>query len=251
MALIPQEGYRELDALNASYLKQILSKSKWHADVKTEPTAAMRLGTLVHSMILEPDTVAKQYRVFDGDRRTKAGKEEYAELLASGCEIVAQKDYDTAYAMAASVYSHKALAEHLDQSVLREQSMTFDYLGLPAKAQIDLYSEGDVLIDVKTTADIYQAQKQFFNLHYALQMAWYARALQANGYPVKTVKILFVETQAPHQCALYTLTEPVLLHGRREANDAVDKYLAQRELVAPELIIEHMALPPWLNKEEK
>jgi len=251
VALIPQTGYRALPALNASYLKQILSRSKWHADVPFEPTAAMRLGTLVHSCILEPDTVDHHYEVFEGDRRTKAGKEAYAHLLESGKEIVSAKDMDIAVAMMTSAFSHDEIGSLLGNAQFVEQSMTFDYHGLDAKAQIDLYTKDGVLVDLKTVSDIYQAEKQFFNMHYALQMAWYKLALEGNDLPVNEVKILFVETQAPHQCALFSLTEPVLLHGLREAADAVDKYLAQRELVHPELINGSLALPPWLNKEEK
>jgi len=249
MPIIKQSEYRAYPAINASYLKQILSRSKWHADVPLEPTAAMKLGTLVHSHILEPDTVARDYAVFEGDRRTKAGKEAYTALLESGKEIVTAKDKATAEAMTDSVRAHKLLAEYLDNAAFTECSMTFEYDGHDAKAQIDLFTKDNILVDLKTVGDIYQAQRQFFNMHYALQLAWYKLALEGNGFTVDSVAVLFVETQAPHQCALFELTEPVLLHGLREAAEAVDKYLAQRELVHPELINQRLALPAWLNQE--
>ena len=42
-----------------------------------EPTAAMQLGSLVHTLLLEPDDAAKLVVAPKVDRRTKAGKEEW------------------------------------------------------------------------------------------------------------------------------------------------------------------------------
>jgi len=250
MALIEQAGYRALPALNASYLKTVLAKSKWHADIRTEPTPAMRLGTLVHAKILEPHKVEGEYAVFSGDRRTKAGKEAYAELLTSGREIVTTDQWDISEAMQDAVRQHAACAELLDDACLTEQSMTFSYNELDAKAQIDLYSNSGYLVDLKTIADITNAEKQFFNLNYALQMAWYKLALQANGFKVRGVKILFVESAPPHQVALLDVSSEVLRFGAKQADQAVAKWLAQRESGMPELVTNILTLPPWLNEEK-
>jgi hypothetical protein len=54
----------------------------------------MKLGTATHCAILEPERFNSEYVAMpEGiDRRTTAGKQAYADLLASGAEILAADD---------------------------------------------------------------------------------------------------------------------------------------------------------------
>ena len=59
--------------------------------IERKPTAAMKLGTATHCAILEPERFNGEYTVVmpEGlDRHTTAGKQAYADLLASGVEIL-------------------------------------------------------------------------------------------------------------------------------------------------------------------
>jgi len=69
------------------------------------PTAAMRLGTLVHCAVLEPDELSVRYGIAP-DRRTKEGKAAASEMVAAGIEPVSAADMVQAMAMSASVRSH-------------------------------------------------------------------------------------------------------------------------------------------------
>jgi exodeoxyribonuclease VIII len=248
--LIKREEYRAYDAVNASYLKKVLSHSVWHANVPFEPTAAMLFGTAAHSYILEPETFDEEYKVWQGDRRTKAGKEMYQEILDAGQTPITQQDMVRLEMMRDHVMGNKATAELLNNKKEVELSLTFDSPyepGLLCKGQIDLYTQDGWLVDLKTIADIDKAEKQFFNLHYDLQLAFYADALLANDMPVKGVKVLFVETAAPHQVALFEVPGPVLDNGTAKIKLALRKYLEQRELAEPELIQREIMMPSWAS----
>ena len=247
---ISRQEYRAYDAVNASYLKKVLSHSVWHANVPFEATAAMQFGTAAHSLILEPETFEQEYHVWQGDRRTKAGKEMYQEILDNGQTPITQQDMIRLEMMQDHVLGHKSTAELLGNKEAVEMSVTFDspyQPGLLCKSQIDLYTKDGYLVDLKTIMDIDKAEKQFFNLHYDLQLAFYADALMANGYEVKGVKVLFVETAAPHQVALFDVPGPVLDNGTAKIKVALNKYLEQRELAEPDLIQREIIMPSWAS----
>ena len=248
--IIDRKIYRGYDALNASYLKQIYSYNVWKANVPTTVTPAMEFGTAAHTLILEPESFPKEYKLFDFDRRTKAGKEAYQAILDGGATPLSRNDVDRLKSMSESVLGHKETLSLLDNQQLVEASMTFDLdcLGFPnllGKAQIDLFTKDGILMDLKTIADISKAEKQFFNMNYDLQLSYYQLALEANGYEVSAVRVLFVETQPPYQCALFDLPYEVILNGKIKCIKAIGKYLYQRELVNPELITGTLEVPPW------
>lgn len=83
---LDEEDYRALPHLNQSILKHGLRsmlhmKTAMEAPPKT--TDALIFGQLFHTLVLEPDTYAKQFAVApEVDRRTKAGKQEWEDFLA-------------------------------------------------------------------------------------------------------------------------------------------------------------------------
>ena len=245
--MITKENYRVFDALNASLLKGVFKHSVWHARRKWAPTPAMQMGTAVHECLLEPEEFAKNFALFDGDRRTKAGKEAYKEIEASGKTPLAQKDYQQVYDMTRQARLYPEVNELLDGAEV-ELPLEFEMWGVKCKAQIDLYQpRTGILMDVKTTADITKAKRQFFDMVYDLQMFWYARALHENGRNVDQVKILFMETQFPYTVALYDVPAEVITCGAVRARQAFEKYMEQRCLVEPEMLSGTIELPAYLN----
>ena len=64
---------------------------------KREPSTAMTLGSAIHCALLEPQELNKRYAFLpDINRRTKAGKEAYAQFqsLHEGKEILPQAEYE-------------------------------------------------------------------------------------------------------------------------------------------------------------
>lgn len=239
MAIIENAIYRQYPALNASYLKQVYSHSKWHADIPMTETPAMALGTAIHARVLEPDVFTTDYALFDGDRRTKTGKAEYAELLEQGMKILNWVDWNKCEVIAGQVKQHPDVFTLLVDAHLVEASMTFEspyFRDLECKAQIDLFTNDGILVDVKTTNDMAWLQHTFFKFHYDLQLKYYKDALQANGFKVNEVKVWFIETSPPHQMALLDVENDVLDIGKEKVIAAIRKYEAQKNQPMPELI---------------
>jgi hypothetical protein len=70
-----------------------------------EPTSAMRLGSLAHCAVLEPDELSKRYAIAP-DRRSNAGKAAAAEMSANGIEAVSEPEMALALNMADAVRQH-------------------------------------------------------------------------------------------------------------------------------------------------
>ena len=89
--------YHADPAISASHLKAVM-QSPYHYWSRfldpqrptAEPTSAMRLGSLAHCAVLEPDELSKRYAIAP-DRRSNAGKAAAAEKRA-----YIQAEWDTA-----------------------------------------------------------------------------------------------------------------------------------------------------------
>jgi hypothetical protein len=257
MALIPNEIYRGYDAINASLLKAILGHSYFKAKTPLKRTPAMKLGTDIHCAILEPDVWANKYvRMSENiNLRTKAGKEERDAIEAEGKFGLKADEYDMIQEIALQTLSYKEVLKYFHEDTETEISMTFEmdeYPGLEMKGQIDLYDpRTKTLVDLKTTADVMKAERQFRDLHYNLQLRFYQRACEANGRPVDEVKVLFVETAAPHTPALFTLSPSLLHMADADIAKALAQYLDDKDLIKPRLIERTIDMPEWLKESQK
>ena len=153
------EQYHADPAISASHLKAVM-QSPYHywsrfLDPSRPPsvqTAAMKLGSLTHCAVLEPDEMGKRYGICL-PRNTKAGKEMSAEMETYGIEAVTSTDMEQSLAMAASVRQHPYAAALLADGKA-EQSFWADDLatGLRIKARPDWYT-GTTIVDLKTCSD--------------------------------------------------------------------------------------------------
>ena len=101
---ISNEEYHASEGISASGLK-LISRSPAHYKYSVrEETLAMRRGSATHCKVFEPDQFENRYAVApECDKRTKAGKETWAELEASGKIILSADEYEQVTNMAASV----------------------------------------------------------------------------------------------------------------------------------------------------
>lgn len=217
--MISNAEYHADPAVSASHLHAI-AKSPYHYWSRyldpnrkpVEPTTAMRLGSLVHCAVLEPDELLQRYAVA-ADRRTKAGKEQAERMAADGIEAVSELDMALALSMASSVRSHPAAAALLKQGKA-EQSFWWDdqQTGLRCKCRPDWYYQTTV-VDLKTTTDASPAgfAKSVATFRYHVQASHYLAGLHG----AERFVFIAVEKTAPYAVAVYELDAAALAAGEQ------------------------------------
>ena len=222
-------------------------------------TAAMRLGTLAHLAILEPELLGTSVVVApEVNRRTKAGKAEYdaalEEAAANGLQLVPRKDLDTVVEMRRAIGKHR-LASELLKGGTREGSFfwTDEMTGQLCKCRPDLINrEGRFAIDLKTTTDASPDafKRSAAKYRYGVQAAWYSYgAGECLGYTcVDTFVILAVESVPPYGVALYELGQDWIMGGqmmyRRDLNALARCLEADEWPSYPETIVP-LSMPRW------
>lgn len=253
---MPSADYHAHPAVSKSVLDQI-ARSPLHCrayldGVRTEPTAAMQFGTALHAAVLEPELFTRQYRVFEGDRRTTKGKADYAALLESGASIISAADLDVITAMMTAIRNHP-VASPLYENGVREHSVfwTDPVTGVECRCRPDWWiSERATLVDLKTTED---ASPQGF----ARSMAAYRYHVQAAHYMdgTQAERFLFVavEKKAPYAVAVYELDADALEIGRQLRQRDLQTYASCAEFsIWPGYTneVQTITLPKWATTQE-
>jgi exodeoxyribonuclease VIII len=204
----------------------------------------MKLGSLTHCAVLEPDELSSRYGICL-PRNTKAGKEMAAEMEAAGIEAVTASEMEQAIAMAGSVRSHQAAAALLRDGKA-EQSFWWDDTptGLRCKCRPDWYT-GNTIVDLKTTTDA--SPKGF-----ARSVAQWRYAIQQNHYLAGTFAERFVfiavEKTYPYAVGVYELDEAAALYGeteRRNNLQTIADCRAISEWPGYGNTIQPLSLPSW------
>lgn len=214
------DDYNRIDAVRWSSLKRMSTSPLhyWHGLTTERPDAAhFRIGTAVHTFVLEPDTFTSRVVCYrDGVRRGKAWEAFKADN--EGRLILSVDEYDRALGAGSAVLAHPAAGQHLAAG-LREATLTWtdDATGLKCKARVDHC--GSSLVDLKTTANL---DGRLFaasavRLGYLGQLAFYLDGLKANGVAVHDEPLLIaVESSKPHDVVPYRFRADVVDYGREE-----------------------------------
>jgi exodeoxyribonuclease VIII len=203
--------------------------------MQNPPTSeAMALGTLLHSMVLEPEVVA--VAMPECDRRTKEGKAIWnaaaADAAAAGKMFVKKDVFECAGAMCDACVKHPAFETlfggkgHNELSIFWTDAET----DLKCKARADRVVEvpgfGFVCVDIKTTTDASPVAfaRAVNRFSYHIQAAWYLDALALAGIACERFVILAVESSAPHCVAAYALDDDAMEQGRRDVSRLKREY---------------------------
>lgn len=235
--------YHSLPSVSSSKLKTILrSPAHYHAAYlagapRKEPTASMVLGSLTHTLFLEPENFGSEYIIApDCDRRTKEGKAVYAAFqdAADGLTIITAEQLATAQAMASALCGHiihEAMTSgHAEASIFWADEQT----GLACRIRPDYHIPpcetwpSGLIIDVKTTDD---ARPEAFartcvTYGYDLSAAMYCDGFQRCHGTTELEPPLFlllvVERDAPHAVACYECSPEMLDKGHAKYRTAMN-----------------------------
>lgn len=199
----------------------------------SESTPSMNLGTMVHTMVLEPETFREKYFVFKKEmypfpdrspllKENKEAKEQAeARVLALGGSIVTEDLFDTAIGMATSIMANPTAYKMFKECDHREESIYVEMTigGIKRKIRIrpDAYGK-DYYISLKTTKDASPNgfEREANNYLYSLSEALYYDVLTQVMKSINKGYIIAVENSAPYNCAIFDILEnpDFLQYGR-------------------------------------
>ena len=246
------EQYHADPAISASHLKAVM-QSPYHywsrfLDPKrptVEPTSAMRLGSLAHCAVLEPDELSKRYSTCL-PRNTKAGKEQAAELAAAGIEAVTESDMALALNMADAVRQHPYAAALLADGKA-EQSFWWDdkATGQRCKCRPDWY-QGTTIVDLKTCQDASPGAfaRACATFAYHTQAAHYLSGLHG----AERFIFIAVEKTYPYAVGIYELDAAAMAAGAEQCRiglQTISDCRAINEWPGYTTTCDTIAMPNW------
>jgi hypothetical protein len=233
---IPNETYHRYIALSSTNLKDLLKSpwSYWHnKHNQRTATPAMEFGSLVHTLILEPDNFANEYMVADKPKRTsKAGKAEYAELLEEAGERiwVSTDDFlkaqDSIYPLSQNPIVKSLLSGgKAESSVFWEDKKT----GVECKAKADyLNVDRGYIVDVKTTISL-ASEKPFLwtvsKYAYDLSASFYKKGFELATGKELDFYFVVIEKEPPFNFATYKISDELLRRGEAQYRQALHVYV--------------------------
>lgn len=253
-------NYSTMNGINISSLVPAMLLSPKHykhqLDHQRTDTAAMRLGRLVHTAVLEPMRLPKDYVVSDFDSfRTKAAQEWRKTREEAGQTVVTAEQYRAAERMREEVMACEQAARHLIGG-RPEWAIQWidDDTGLQCKGRVDYI--GKALVDLKTTRHVAHADfaRDAARMHYHTRMAWYLDGIEAVTHRRPPVVIIAIQTEEPFDVGVYRMPDAALAAGR-EIYKGLLRTLQQCRAtgVWPGACAEEteLALPTWaIGREE-
>jgi hypothetical protein len=268
---VPFEEYLAWPLINNTLLTHAV-RSMAHLRVAEQspldqPTDSMRLGSLIHSGVLEPDSLIVMPR-FEDEIRRKDGREyanpkatsEYKQRVADfesanvGKRIVSAVEFESIAGIRESLSRHERAAEHLDEGPV-EVSIVWDDpdSGIRCKGRLDKWCEQNRrIVDLKTTRDASDFERSLLKYGYHRQAAFYSDGMSILTGHVHEFAIVAVETEPPYCVRGAPVSTNALDSGRKEYRRLLQDIAACRttgEWPAYE-DPERWELPKWFQSHE-
>ncbi len=242
------------------FLKYINKDFSW-----TDP---MILGSLTDCLLLEPEKFEEKFiNIPNIDRRTKAGKEAWAELQKNiGDKIPVKKDLlDKANFMKEALEQNPMSKMLLNNTTEVQKHIEFKYKGLTIRGILDGFGEFDgkpFIFDLKTTSesDPKSWYRSIIKYMYHLQAAISQAGIFNEGFIMPDFYHIIVETAAPYKVSVVKFCPETLKAGKKilkkivsDFNYCIDNDLWSEGYEFTDPNINEVSLPEWylniLNNE--
>lgn len=256
--------YHAHDGISNSGMKHLLDCPARYYTEYLDPNKPVKereehfvLGSAVHTLVLEPDKFKELFYLFPKcDRRSNKGKEEFAmhTHMSAGKELLNYQQYETAVAMAESLFNRipwfkeQLLGAAIEESFFWQDEET----GVQLKSRPDIYTK-DFYIDLKTTSNIQQDAytRSVVNYGYHRQAALAREALfKLRGVKYRYFMHVVIEETYPYLTACYELEDKFLEKGEEEFRRAARIYKTCKERNEwPDYgaRVQQIYLPSWLR----
>lgn len=185
---------------------------------KEEPrneTPAMRLGTMVHRAVLEPEKYEATTVVWDGTRRGNPW--ERFKAANADKDILTVKEALDISVMKSRLMDHPLACGLISDTAETELAFEIEQLDIPHRGIIDGLSSW-CIFDLKVTqrVDHHSLQRTIWDFKYHMQAAIYQRAAVLHGYKPEAYFIIAVESSAPYHVNVVELEPHYIARGHLE-----------------------------------
>ena len=255
---IPIGEYHRHGSVSKSQLDQFAKSPAHYLASLTTPrkeTPAMRIGSIFHGMVLEPDRVKIAVAPVC-DKRTKEGKATWEAFCTenAGAEIVTAEEGEMLNGMAESIRKHPAASALLSGAGIAEGSCFWydEQSGELCRCRPDFYRRDlGIIVDLKTTDDASPEAfaKSIAKYGYHRQNSMYVDGVESStGDIVKGFVFVVTEKSAPYCTAVYSLDTQGVELGRDQYKrlllDLADCKIAKKFPGYSDRI-EVLSLPAW------
>lgn len=240
-----EKEYNQLPAVRRSDLL-LLRKSPMHLEYSktidaecAQPTPAQIFGSACHKYVLEMEDFDKEYAVAPlVDKRTKAGKEEWAAFVAEneGKTVISREDYDQIFAMKIQLMkSDKVLdllhGEHEKTYVWKDAET-----GEECKIRLDCLTKWEgrpVIVDYKTVSSCEDGvfERECRRYGYKIQAGMYTEGLAVATDFMTDAGFMFIcqEKTPPYAVRVYQCDPGFIEQGNRQFHELLRYYHQCRE----------------------
>ena len=263
-----EKEYRSHPAISRSELWKMHEspeKFRWYKDNPMEPTPALLFGQVVHKMLLEPDDFFQEFVVApDIDRRTKAGKEEWAlfedGVASTGVTVIKRDVYEQAREMVLTAMSNDLVKTLLTGQHEVPYFWTDEDTCEDCKCRVDCITqigESTVIVDYKTCADAStdSFMRDAIRYGYDLQSAMYSEGIERNTGKKPLFIFIAQEKNPPYSINILQADEPFIQHGYDLFREYIGTYHYCKEtdnwygFTGKDNILNTLSLPSWMAKE--
>jgi exodeoxyribonuclease VIII len=212
--------------LSFSSVKQFIKSPQHYIQYLTQErkqTDSMLLGSVVHNLILQPETFDDKYIVEpDFNKRTNQGKEDYQKFL----ELIAQRKLQAVppniFLKAKEMvtqFMNSPNYKHVQVMDGKEIRFDKDYDSLPVCGYIDgMNSEYNFEVKTVSSAEYSDIQRDFYNLKYHLQAAIY------NWVNGKNIMYIVIETSHPYLSRVFIPSDTYIEEGKKLFSKAMTDF---------------------------
>lgn len=220
-------------------------------------TPALYFGRAFHTAVLEPHKFNDEFAVAPKlDKRTKAGKEAFAEFEANsiGKDIISSDDNEMLNNMLFALGNHPA-SQIIKSCELKEAEFYFELDDVDFRAKLDcVNTQKHIIFDVKTTKEAFKNMKQFsqemINHHNAEQVYIYSQAYQQKYGERPKFYFICIEKAEPFEIQIIDASA-LYEYGYKKTHELISKYKSLKEKYGDSVwldkSIQFAELPNWAN----
>lgn len=225
--------YAAIDAVSRSHLEAFRrSPAHYKAAIKKDwsDTPDLLVGRALHTLVLEPEKFDAEFVCAPQlDRRTKVGKEQWADLQSSGKSVLTAQQMEMVNQMCIAIGTHASAGAILGADDGEpEVTLQWQDRGVECKGRLDFMNRRfSTIVDVKTTLDASPIAfaRTIADRGYHRQAAFYMRGAQSLGVEIENYVLIAVEKAEPYAVGVYRLGVASLGAAWEELDGLLDRFL--------------------------